>query len=412
MQPLTCVVVGAGYAGINAVKAIQKSFSGEASAPPLRLILVDKHPYHLRKVLLFKPAAGEDDITIPLARLFPAGVEFVQATVTEVATADKTIRLRDSGGHERSISYDRLVLALGSVVRQPESDRGGIPLASLDAARKIREAWRTNLQQAITERDARVRQRLMTIAVAGAGLSGMETSAELAHAVREDAAAMGLDPHGVTIRLINANERLFPEGPAKVGHKLERLLAANGVTVLHGRQVLQEKEGIVSLSGGETMPVGLCVWTLGLLPNPALPGLGVPLTPDGHVMVDACYRVQGLDGVYSIGDCARIVDPARGRADSKTCKEATGQAARLGRIMLADVVGRPAPQHKAFMDFFCFHMGPEQALVWTRQWGLDFLITGKLGAKIRKLTWNTASLLSPKTTLSVEKGGKTDSSSV
>lgn len=52
--------------------------------------------------------------------------------------------------------------------------------------------------------------------------------------------------------------------------------------------------------------VFLCVWTFGLLPNPTLRSFGLPLTPDGRIIVDASYRVKGAAGVYSIGDCAHI----------------------------------------------------------------------------------------------------------
>jgi NADH dehydrogenase len=71
MKQITCIVIGAGYAGINAVKAIQKTFGEQAGAKAPRLILVDKQPYHLRKVLLFKAAAAEANISIPLATLKP-----------------------------------------------------------------------------------------------------------------------------------------------------------------------------------------------------------------------------------------------------------------------------------------------------------------------------------------------------
>jgi len=392
MQQLTCVIIGGGYAGIHAVKAIQKRCKENAGSRTLRLILIDKHDYHFRKVLLFKPAVSDENITIPLANLLPT-VEFLQATVTKIETELKVIRCLDGNGNENAIPYDYLILALGSVVRQPEPEQGGIPLANLEAARAIHEVWHSNLQKAVTESDEREQQRLMTIAVAGAGISGIETSAELAHAVREVAAAKGLEPNMVNILLINANDRLFPETPEKVGEKLESHLAEQGVGTIHGRKVLQEKDGLLTLSSGETMSVGLCIWTLGLLPNPVLRSLGIPLTSDGHVLVDESYRVQGAEGLYSIGDCAAIVDPISGRVDGKTCKEAIAQADRLGKILSADVLGRPAPKHKAFMDFFCVNLGPQQALVWTQQWGINFTITGKLAAKIRKLTWNTASFL-------------------
>jgi NADH dehydrogenase len=393
MKELICIIVGGGYAGINAVNVFRKTFKGEASQRPLRLILIDKNPYHFRKVLLFKPAAGDEDIIVPLTRLFPVGVEFVQATVTKIESEKRRLLYQDAEGIENSMKYDILVLTVGSVVRQPDPDQGGVALASLDAAWKIREAWRTNMQKAVKETNAKERQRLMTIAVAGAGISGIETSAELAHFVREDAQQLGLDPDAVRIKLFNTNKRLFPDGPAKVGLKLERSLEACGVTVLQGSRVLQEKEGTLTLSSGGTMSVGLCVWTLGLLPNPMLRNIGLPVTPEGYVIVDASYRVQGAQGVYSIGDCAQIVDPASGRADGKTCKEATAQAARLGEILSADLEGRPAPSHKGFIDFFCFGLGPGHGLVWTRIWGVDIVFTGKLGWRLRKFTWDAPSLL-------------------
>ena len=40
---------------------------------------------------------------------------------------------------------------------------------------------------------------------------------------------------------MNAQERLFPEAP-KVGHKLELTLNKCGVTVLHNRKALREKQ--------------------------------------------------------------------------------------------------------------------------------------------------------------------------
>ncbi|WMT41835.1 FAD-dependent oxidoreductase [Paenibacillus sp. D2_2] len=150
---------------------------------------------------------------------------------------------------------------------------------------------------------------------------------------------------------------------------------------------------MLTLSDGSIIPSGLCVWTLGLLPNPMLSSLGVPLTADGYIAVDASYRVQRAPGIYAIGDCAEIIDPASGLADGKTCKEATAQASRLAQVIAADLMGRPAPTHKRFMDFFCFGLGPQRGIAWTRAWGIDMIFTGKLGWRLREFTWKSASLL-------------------
>lgn len=393
MKELICVVIGGGYAGVQAIQAIRKIFRSEETKRNLRLILIDKNPYHLRKVLLFRPAATTEDITIPLARIFPEGVEIVQAAVTRIESEDKRLLYQDHAGNEYSMTYDILVVAAGSVVRQPDPQQGGMPLASLDNAWEIREMWGENMKRAAKETNKEERRRLMSIAVAGAGISGIETSAELAYYVREDAEVWGLDPNEVRITLFNAHERLFPEGPAKVGHKLEQSLKAGGVTLSHGSKVLQEKEGILTLSTGEERSVGLCVWTLGLLPHPILQSIGLPVNSEGYVVVDASYRVQGTQGIYSIGDCAQIIDPVSGRADGKTCKEAVAQAARLGKILIADLTGGSAPTHKEYMEFFCFGLGPGVGMAWTRKWGIDIFFTGSIGSRLRKFTWDSASLI-------------------
>lgn len=393
MKILTCVIIGGGYAGINTVKSIQKAIWKEKGKMTLRLILIDKNPYHSRKVLLFKAATSNENITIPFTKLLPTEVEFIQSTVTQIESQERKILYKDSKGGEYPMNYDILILATGSIVYEPNTTQGGIALQDLNAARKIQKIWSKNLKNAMKETDISKRRQLMTIAIAGAGISGIETSAELAYFVRKDAEKLGLNPNDVRIYLINAHQRLFQKGPDRVSLKLERSLTKNGVTIVHEKKVLQEKEGKLSLSNGEIMNVGLCIWTLGLLPNPVLQSFELPLTSDGYVIVDESYRVQGVTGLYSIGDCAHIIEPTNGKIDGNTCKEAMAQAERLGEIVLADIKRQPSPAHKGVTDFFCFSLGPEQGLVWMRKRGLNIILTGRLGWWIRKRTWNLASML-------------------
>jgi NADH dehydrogenase len=393
MKALTCVVIGAGYAGIHAVKEIRKLFKDQVNKHPLRLVMIDKNPFHLRKVLMFRPAVTNEEIRIPLTKLFPDGVELVQGTVSNVKAAEKKLVYLNSMGTKHEMNYDMLIVAAGSVIRQPDPEQGGIALASLENAQKIRSLWLANLRQAAVEKEPRERERLMRIAIAGAGISGMETSAELAYYARKDATRLGLDPQSVKINLYNTQQRLFLDGPAKVGMKLEHLLRDIGINVVHEKRVIKEKDGGLWLSDGEKLPVGLCIWTLGLQPNPMLHSIGLPVTPEGYALVDASYRVADMPGVYSIGDCARIVDPVNGHVDGKTCKESIPQAANLAKIMLADLEGRQAPVHESYMKSFSIGLGPDRGLTWVNKWGLDIVITGKLGWKIKKYTWDTASLL-------------------
>jgi NADH dehydrogenase len=394
MNDLTCIIIGGGHAGLGALKAIKEETRSMANGQRIRFVLIDKQPGHVRKEMLFRPAAGGEEIMIPWTHYgFSEGVEFMQGTVTSVDSGEKRIRYTDAQGNDARIRYDLLVVAAGSIVRRPDPDQGGIALTDPQAAADIRERWLANLRQAAGETNPKERKRLMTVAVAGAGNSGIETSAELALAMQKEASALGLNSSDISVYLLNAQERLFPEGPEKAGRKLDQILSDCGVTVLHNRKAMREQAGVLTLSNSDRLPVGLCIWTIGLIPNPALRSMGLPLTSEGQVLVDECYRVQGMSGVYSIGDCARIVDPSTGKADQMTCKEAGPQALRLGKIVMADLEGRSAPVHKSFLDTFGFGLGQNRGLMWVRKWGLDIIITGKLAWKVKKLGWDFASWL-------------------
>ncbi|TYP73191.1 NAD(P)/FAD-dependent oxidoreductase [Paenibacillus methanolicus] len=394
MNELTCIIIGGGHAGLAALKTIKETTRSMANGRTIRIVLIDKQPGHVRKVLLFRPAAGGETITIPWSTWLTEGVEFVQGTVTSVESEDKRIRYTDAHGHDARMRYDLLIVAVGSIVRRPDPDQGGIALTDPQAAADIRKRWRDNLGKAVGEADPEERKRLMTVAVAGAGISGVETSVELALAMREEASSLGLHAPDTRVYLLNAQERLFPEGPDRVGRKLEQTLDECGVTVLHKRKVVREEAGAATLDTGDRLAVGLCIWTIGLIPNPALRSLGLPLTSEGQVLVDESYRVKGAPGAYSIGDCARIVDPRTGRADSMRCGEAVLQAHRLGKIVRADLEGRPAPVHQsAIMDLFCIGLGENRGLVWGRKWGLQLVVTGKPAWKFRNLAWDAGSEL-------------------
>ncbi|GIP37054.1 NADH dehydrogenase [Paenibacillus sp. J31TS4] len=393
MNDLTCIIIGGGHAGLGALKAIKEESQGLEDGRRIRFVLIDKQPGHVRKVMLFRPAASGEEIMVPWTRYCSDGAEFLQSTVTYIDHEAKGIQYTDAQGNDVRIHYDLLVVAVGSIVRRPDPDRGGIALTDPQVAADIRDRWRANLRKAAVETNPEERKRLMTIAVAGAGISGIETSAELVLAMRKEAEALGLNLSDISVYLLNANEGLFLGGPEKVRRKLEMMLGEYGVTVLHNHKVMREQAGVLTLRNNNPLPVGLCIWTIGLIPNPALRSMGLPLTSEGQVLVDECYRVQGMSGVYSIGDCARIVDPSTGKADQMTCKEAGPQALRLGKIVMADLEGRPAPVHKSFLETFGFGLGQNRGLVWIRKWGLDIMITGKLAWKVKKVGWDFASWL-------------------
>jgi len=387
------VVIGGGYAGLQFVHALRRQTGGAG----VRITLVDKQPGHLRKVLLFKKAAGDAELQVPFSAYFDEAVQVLQAELTAVDAAAREVELRRPDGSALRLAYDRLALCLGSTVVAAEPEQGGVSLVDEASAAHVRELLERQLAAATRAPGEAEQRALLSVAVAGGGITGIETACELLHALRTRAGQLGIEPGCVSVTLVNASPRLMPDASPKVSRRLAKELAALGVAVRHNSKAVRAEAGRLRLASGETLAAAVCVWTLGTRPNALAARLGLPVNAGGKLLVDAQYRVQGQERVYAIGDNAHVVDPATGRADGMTCKEAGPQAGRLARIMLADAQGRSGPVHSGYaVTAFCISLGPERGLVWLRKLGVDVLIGGKAGLAIRRKTWDLASLVDGK----------------
>ncbi|GGA85205.1 FAD-dependent oxidoreductase [Ornithinibacillus halotolerans] len=135
MSTLTCIIIGGGYAGIHAIRSIQRRMGQTVR---LRIILVDPSPYHVQKVLLFKPAAIKNStIKIPWKKIFPTNLKVIQGAVTSINHVDKVIHLKETSDEDNTLAYDIAVVAVGSVFQSVDSNKGGIPLISAEHGNKI-----------------------------------------------------------------------------------------------------------------------------------------------------------------------------------------------------------------------------------------------------------------------------------
>jgi NADH dehydrogenase len=91
-----------------------------------------------------------------------------------------------------------------------------------------------------------------------------------------------------------------------------------------------------------------------------------------------------------------VVDRKTNQIDGMTCKEAIPQALRLSKILTNLLLNRPNKiTHKGIpVKGYCISLGPNEAFLWVQKWGIDFVITGKMGLHVRKITWDQASLVS------------------
>ncbi|NHM30770.1 NAD(P)/FAD-dependent oxidoreductase [Neobacillus terrae] len=378
------VVVGGGYAGINLIESLKKEFHKELKRN-IRIILVDKNTFHFKKVKLFKGIVNENvsDLHVPLKHYCRSVIEFIQGELTAINSEEQNVLITREDESVIHLDFDRLVLALGSVVREADPERGGISLKGLESAQCIR--------QQLLEKMLSAKSNLRVV-IAGSGITGIETAAEVGSWLKEETEKAGRKPNSVEVFLINDKQRLLYGAPEKIGKRLQSRLMRHGIKVMHNKKVERFLDGKVIFSDNTELKADVCVWTVGLKPHPSIFDLGLSLTEEGKIKVDSWYRLVKSENIYAIGDCIHVVDPISGTVAAMSCKEAISQAQRLAQIMKSHIRGDQASVHQTYPDLICIGLGPKDGFVWAQKWGVDFVLSGKLAEKIREYTWNIASI--------------------
>lgn len=299
----TVVIVGAGFGGLRAARRL-----GDSDA---RVVLVDRHNYHLFQPLLYQVATAgleTEQIAKPVRAILRNQPNF-EFRLAEVEGVDLRSRLlRTSAGE---MPYDYLILAVGG-----ETDtfgkRGvqqhGFALKGLLDAVAIRNRILCLFERASLEPDPARRKELQTLVVVGGGPTGVETSGALSELVRLVLAKdiPNLDVTQVSILLLEAADHVLPGMPESLARTAVRTLQRKGVTVRLGAMVDDYDGRVVTLKGGEQIATRVLIWAAGARAVPLAGKLGLPTARQGRVPVEPTLQLPGAPEVFVIGDAAYL----------------------------------------------------------------------------------------------------------
>lgn len=144
----------------------------------------------------------------------------------------------------------------------------------------------------------------------------------------------------VRMILVHPGEVILPELSDKLGRYAEKKLAERGVEIRRKTKVAAVTERGVRLSDGTEINAATIIWTAGTQPNPLVKTLPCK-TEKGRVCADDFLRVPGWPGVWAVGDCALVPDPATGGFHPPTAQHAIRQGRVLARNILAELRGEP-----------------------------------------------------------------------
>ncbi|MFJ6631794.1 NAD(P)/FAD-dependent oxidoreductase [Streptomyces sp. NPDC091376] len=335
------VIVGGGFGGVGAVRELDRRVARGLDA---HVTLISDSNSLLFTPLLVGVASSTVEarhVSAPVR----AGLDhasFLHGRVVSIDT--QTRHAYVSAGKEGMVRvpYDELVLAVGAVPHffdLPGVGEHAYPMKSLDDAARLRNQVLSALERADLEPDPAEQTRLLTFVVAGGGFAGTELVAELFDLVHD---VLHFYPrlHGLRPRfvIVHAGERLLPELSPKLGSYAQRKLAHRGIELRLGRRVAKATAEDITLDSGETITTRTLAWTAGNRPNPL-----VQQVMQGPLAVDPTMQVPGTPGLWALGDCARIPDPAGG-VYPPTAQHAIREGKAAARNIAAVLGGRrPVP---------------------------------------------------------------------
>jgi NADH dehydrogenase len=240
------------------------------------------------------------------------------------------------------VSYERLVLALGSISRSlpiPGLAEHGLGFKDLADAIHLRNHVLQRLEAAAMSPERAERE--LSFVFVGAGYAGVEALAELSDLVR-DALRYYPSLQRAPQRwvLVDAAPKILPEIPRRLGDYAAQQLVKRGVEIRVNTTLESVEADAAQLSNGERFPTHTLVWTAGVKANPMVARFGLPVDERGRVRVDELLRVEGLEHVWALGDCAAVPNLATpGEVDPPTQQHSLRQARRLAR----NIAGDPKP---------------------------------------------------------------------
>jgi NADH:ubiquinone reductase (H+-translocating) len=353
--PHRIVVVGGGAAGLELATRLGDRLGKRSLA---EVVLVERGRTHLWKPLLHAVAAGSIDASEHqlnyLAQAHWHCFRYQFGEMIGLDRAGKRVHLAatfDEEGRQiteaRSVGYDTLVIAIGSITNDfgtPGAAEHAVPLETPEQAERFHQRLVNAFLRAQSQDDA-VRPGQLHVAIIGAGATGTELAAELYQTARE-VAAFGLDhvdpDKDIRIVLVEAAERILPALPERISVATLEILRKLGVEVRTKARVAEVRADGVRLASGEIIPSELVVWAAGVKGPDVLHDLdGLEVNRVNQLMVTATLQTTRDPDIFAIGDCAACPQPGQEQPVPPRAQAAHQQASHLVRQLKRRLDGKP-----------------------------------------------------------------------
>jgi NADH dehydrogenase len=303
--PPRVVIIGGGFAGLSAAKAL--------AGARVEVTLLDRANHHTFQPLLYQVATAvlaPSEIASPIRWLLrrQRNVTVLLASVDRVDVARRVV-IADGGAME--LPYDYLILATGArhaYFSHPEWEALAPGLKSLEDAREMRRRFLLAFEEAEKSAEASGRESWLTFVIVGGGPTGVELAGILPEVARHGIPRdfRRIDTRRTRVILLEGGPRVLPSFSERLSERARLDLTELGVEVRTDALVTRIEPDAVYV-GGERIACRTVFWAAGNAASPLARSVGGPVDRAGRVLVEPDLSVPGHPEIFVAGDVAGVM---------------------------------------------------------------------------------------------------------
>jgi NADH dehydrogenase len=333
------VIVGGGFAAVGAAKYLQRHVP-----PDWEVLLYSKENHFVMTPLLPELMGGAvhpRNVVRPI-RQMTKGVSVRTAPVVGVDQEAREVVYQGARGELERQPYDHLVLAVGLKVdmsKIPGLEACGWPLKTLGDALVLGNQVVRQLELAQLESDVDTRTRLLSFVVIGGGFTGIEVAGAMNDFLRHSVRYYDrIDPQDIRVTVVEHGPRILGPMPEALSAFAERKMTKQGIHILKEVGIDAVSETGVQLTGGAFVQAGMVISAIGNAAHPFVQQGNLPLER-GRIKVLGDMRVEGIENVWALGDCAAVPNAFDNKVSPELAQLAVPQAKQLGKNLIAVING-------------------------------------------------------------------------
>ncbi|GBO55306.1 NADH dehydrogenase [Pseudanabaena sp. lw0831] len=313
-EPLPTLILGGGFTGLFTALHL----SHQQYTTPT--ILIDREWNFIFKPLLYEFLSGEMNMQFIRHRydalLHKSGITFIRDEVQSIDLQQRQVRL-NSGLH---YTYSNLVLSLGSVAGYfgvKGARENALAFRTSDDAIALAWKLRDCLQQATQTLEPQQKKNLLTIAILGAGCTGVELAATLADLLPAWYSPLGGDIADIRIVVIQRGKQILKGDSDRLRQTAQEALKKRtiSVEVMLETAVIEIRPNVVVLKRNdqiEELAAATIIWTTGIVINPLIDTLSIPeggRDKQGRLKLTDTLQLIDFPEVFAGGDCTVMEQP-------------------------------------------------------------------------------------------------------